>query len=280
MDVSGFHSWAAGNLVDNRNRGIFAEWLVGQALEVIDPGDVRKEWDAVDLRYGDIGIEIKSSGLSQTWHQVKVSTPRFDVSEQSQWWDSDTDTWGSYDPPRRTADMYVFCLHEAVPATNENVVDLSQWRFWIIPTPVLNSELASQKSVGMRTLNRLSKSVTFSEIKATIDQFSRSGENPSQSALSATRQKKNVVGRCKQCKEKRKVTVHVDAHDRYFWFDHLLEDIWPNMTEADARVLIADKEQNFGYSAGHNSYVCQGCIDRQADLWQKQINEAAEGNNC
>ena len=105
MDISGFHRWAAGNLVDNRNRGIFAEWLIGQALEVIDPRDVRKEWDAVDLRYGDIGIEVKSSGLSQTWHQVKVSTPRFDVSEQSQWWDSDTDTWGSYDPPRRTADV-------------------------------------------------------------------------------------------------------------------------------------------------------------------------------
>ena len=96
------------------------------------------------------------------------------------------------------------------------------------------------------------------------------------SAITATRQKKNVVGRCYQCKQKRKVTVHVDAHDRYFWFDPLLDDIWPNMTEADARVLIADKEQNFGYSAGHNSYVCQDCVDLQERLWRKHINEEAE----
>ena len=28
-DFAGFSRWATGNLVDNRNRGIFAEWLVG-----------------------------------------------------------------------------------------------------------------------------------------------------------------------------------------------------------------------------------------------------------
>ena len=48
------------------------------------------------------------------------------------------------------------------------------------------------------------------------------------------------------------------------------------MTEADARVLIADKEQNCGYSAGHKSYVWQDCIDLQERLWRKHINEEAE----
>ena len=32
MDISGFPSWAVGNLVDKRNRGIFAEWVVATAL--------------------------------------------------------------------------------------------------------------------------------------------------------------------------------------------------------------------------------------------------------
>ena len=96
------------------------------------------------------------------------------------------------------------------------------------------------------------------------------------SALSATRQKKNVFGWCYECKEKHKVTVHVDAHDRYFWFDHRLEDIWPNLSEADTRILVADKERNFGYSDGHNTYVCQGCKDLRMRLWRKHINEEAE----
>jgi hypothetical protein len=38
-----FDRWATGNLVDSRNRGIFAEWLVSQALGVIGDDDVRKE---------------------------------------------------------------------------------------------------------------------------------------------------------------------------------------------------------------------------------------------
>ena len=30
-DLTEFQRWATGNLVENRNRGIFGEWLVGQA---------------------------------------------------------------------------------------------------------------------------------------------------------------------------------------------------------------------------------------------------------
>ena len=57
-----------GNLVDNRNRGIFAEWLVGQALGAIGEGEVRREWDAYDLAFGEIKVEVKASGKSQTWN--------------------------------------------------------------------------------------------------------------------------------------------------------------------------------------------------------------------
>ena len=35
VDLEGFRVWATGNLVENRNRGIFAEWLVGTALGVV-----------------------------------------------------------------------------------------------------------------------------------------------------------------------------------------------------------------------------------------------------
>ena len=169
MHISDFPRWAVGNLVDNRNRGIFAEWLVGQALGIINPGEVRKEWDAVDLRYGEISVEVKASGLSQTWIQVANSVPRFGISPQVRWWDADSNDWGLYDPPQRTADVYVFCLHEAVPASNENVADPSQWRFWVVPTSALNSELGSQKSVGVTTLNGLAESVSFTEIKTAVE---------------------------------------------------------------------------------------------------------------
>ena len=46
--LHGFHFWAAGDLVENRNRGLYAEWLVGHALGVIEPGGHRLEWDVSD----------------------------------------------------------------------------------------------------------------------------------------------------------------------------------------------------------------------------------------
>ena len=96
------------------------------------------------------------------------------------------------------------------------------------------------------------------------------------SALTANKQAKNVIGRCMSCKEKHKVTVGVRAHDRYFWFDHPLDEVWPTMTEAQSRVLIADKERNFGHSEGHNSYECLNCVELRGRLWRKHINEEAE----
>ncbi|MCY4163760.1 MAG: hypothetical protein OXE93_06045 [bacterium] len=43
IDLDAFRFWAMGDLVDNRNREIFAEWLVGQAIGAIGDGDFRQE---------------------------------------------------------------------------------------------------------------------------------------------------------------------------------------------------------------------------------------------
>ena len=51
FDLDAFHRWAMGNLVDNRNRGIFAECMVGQALGLATGDPPRVEWDAVDLHH-------------------------------------------------------------------------------------------------------------------------------------------------------------------------------------------------------------------------------------
>jgi hypothetical protein len=172
-DSANFERWATGNLVDNRNRGIFAEWLVGQALGVIGDDDVRTEWDAIDLRFGDLTIEVKASGLSQTWNLLVPSTPRFSIRRQKQAWFADTDDWIVYDPPRRTADTYVFCLHQPVPATNENVADPDSWSFWVVATSTIDDELNDQSSVGASTLNRLTKPVGYSEIKTAVKRAAR-----------------------------------------------------------------------------------------------------------
>ena len=47
--VGDFWSWAYSDILGNRNRSIFAEFIVGSALGVVDTA--RIEWDSVDLHY-------------------------------------------------------------------------------------------------------------------------------------------------------------------------------------------------------------------------------------
>lgn len=168
LDIEGFHKWAMGNLVDNRNRGIFAEWLVGQALEVIGDGDERHEWDAYDLLYGEVKVEVKASGLSQTWNLHEPSKPNFNIAPRWRHWVAEPGFWIVHDPPVRFADVYVFCLHEPVPAKNENVRDRDSWKFWVVSKQKLNNELGMQKSVGLTTLSRLAAPIRWSEIGAEV----------------------------------------------------------------------------------------------------------------
>ncbi|MDE0137669.1 MAG: hypothetical protein OXM57_03210 [bacterium] len=173
LDIDGFRKWAVGNLVDNTTRGWFAEWLVGQALGIIGNGDTRVEWDSVDLRYGNLKIEVKASGLSQSWNPENRSTPNFRIAPRKTAWDAATDTWESFDPPRRVADVYVFCLHQAVPATNENVADPACWTFWVIPTGRLDDRVGAQKTVRMSTLDSLTAPAGWCEVRDAVDRCGR-----------------------------------------------------------------------------------------------------------
>jgi len=169
LDIDRFRRWVLGDLVDNRNRGLFAEWLVGEALGVIDEVTPRREWDAYDLLYRDKKIEVKASGRSQSWSRDQQSNVRFGIERKSSSWTAASDEWIAHDQPVRFADVYVFCVHEPVPATNANVADPSHWAFWVVATDVLDQELGSQKTVGIRTLNHLASPVTWSGIRERVD---------------------------------------------------------------------------------------------------------------
>jgi len=158
-----FWRWAFSSLADNTLRGIFAEYLVGQALGVVS--DSRVEWDAFDLHYDGAGIEVKSSAEQQTWAQEKPSVIRFDIAKK-RFWNSATNEVTA--TPDRPADIYVFC-HYAGAATNEAVVDPANWVFYVLATAVLNDELGDQKSVGLSTLAGLAAPVPWSELRAKVD---------------------------------------------------------------------------------------------------------------
>ena len=162
--IENYYKWSSSRLVDNRNRGIFAEWLVGQALNAIQNNTSRREWDAVDLRVNGVTIEIKCSGRSQSWGYGEPSTPRWSIQKNKRVWNAETDEVEVFDNPKRNADIYIFCLHDPIPATNENVADPRCWSFWVIASKTIDKELGNQKSVGIRTLKSLTESISWSEL--------------------------------------------------------------------------------------------------------------------
>ncbi|MBI1294130.1 hypothetical protein GC175_04120 [bacterium] len=164
LTLGDFWSWAYSDLLNNRNRSIFAEFIVGVALGVIDTP--RIEWDGVDLRYKGRAIEVKSSAYIQSWLQKQHSAIRFDIGPK-QPWDAHTNTFQSLS--YRSADCYVFCLFTPKDPTDANVLDVEKWHFYIVATSALNNLSLTQKSIGLLAVARLTSPVSYWQIQTQID---------------------------------------------------------------------------------------------------------------
>ena len=78
--ITNFWQWAYSDILSNRNRSIFAEYLVAKALNL--DNTARIEWDSKDLSYKGINIEVKSSAYAQSWGQNKESKISFDIEKK------------------------------------------------------------------------------------------------------------------------------------------------------------------------------------------------------
>lgn len=162
--IQDFWAWAYSDILSNRNRSIFAEFLVASALGITHVP--RVEWDAVDLRYRGRTIEVKSSAYLQSWQQKKLSPITFDISLKRGW---DSDSNETLEQVDRSADCYVFCVYEERNREDVNVLDLNQWRFWVIDTERINQTFGIQKSVSLFRLQSFCQPVQYRELKNAID---------------------------------------------------------------------------------------------------------------
>ncbi len=167
VTVGDFWSWAYSDILSNTGRAVFAEFVVGKALGVTDAP--RVEWDAVDLRYGDKTIEVKSSAYVQSWHrgQDPPSQISFDLKERLSW-DAATNTYRV--SPERAADCYVFCVYAEKDWARADVLDVGRWEFYVVPTGRINRQLGSQKTAALSTVERLTEPVGFADLRPCVDQ--------------------------------------------------------------------------------------------------------------
>ena len=143
--------WAHSNLVDNTERGVFAEFLVHMAVGATSK--TRTNWDNYDILSPEgIRIEVKASGYIQSWAQEKLSAISFSV-RSTYGWDAETNQY--LEECARQSDVYVFCLHKHVEQETINILDVNQWTFFVLPTSVLNAKAGNQKTITLNGIRKL-----------------------------------------------------------------------------------------------------------------------------
>ena len=166
LSVLDYWRWACSDLLSNRERGILAEFLVASALEVGD--GVRVEWDATDVVTANrFHVEVKSAAYVQSWQQNDYSRISFNIAPRKSW-NAATNTFEQ--EASRSAQVYVFCLLAEKDVNRVDPLDVGQWRFWVVPTAVLNEQLGDQKSIGLRTLEGLTEGdVRYEELTEAVE---------------------------------------------------------------------------------------------------------------
>ena len=154
-----FWSWNQSDLIENRTRGILAEYIVKKALEI--KSNDRIEWDEYDLiTEAGVKIEIKSAAYIQTWEQTKYSNISFDISVNKR------------SKSERKSDFYVFCLLDCKNQNDINPLKLEQWTFFVVKTVEINNVLQSQGTISLNSLKKKLKHIEckFNGMKNTIKQ--------------------------------------------------------------------------------------------------------------
>ncbi len=139
--VVDYWRWSS-DLFENVQRGIFAEYVVATALGIAH--QMRVGWTGYDLLYGENKIEVKSSSYLQSWKQKAFSRPTFGIGAREQW-DEET---GLFSDPRYVADVFVFCLFAHREPSSADILDLLQWKFFVVHSQTLKERFPSARSIS------------------------------------------------------------------------------------------------------------------------------------
>ncbi len=166
-----FWRWSASDLVSNSTRGVLAEFIVAHALRVPLDG-VRNEWDAFDLTTPEgITVEVKSAAFVQSWSQQRLSSILFRIPK-TRAWDAETNIQAT--EPRRQAQVYVFALLAHTDRSSIDPLNVSQWRFYVLPTAALDARTRSQHSITLHSLESLAgPAIAYDALREAVHQAAK-----------------------------------------------------------------------------------------------------------
>jgi hypothetical protein len=164
-NVGDFWAWAYSIVLENVQRGTYAEYLVASALGIAD--DFRIGWRSYDLDYHGKKIEVKSSAYIQSWQRDGHSTIQYSL-KKAILMDDETAAYVD-EPPSRIADCYVFSLFESKDRESADVLNAEEWCFYIVSTATIEAQIPAQKTAGLSAIRRLAgEPVRYQQLQTRI----------------------------------------------------------------------------------------------------------------
>jgi hypothetical protein len=162
-----FWMWAYSDLMQNITRGYVAQYIVAWAIGVDEkPND---PWQSFDLRSREgRRIEVKSTSFLQSWthgegnrNPLFLLAPRLPYSSER----------GLGKKPGWNADIYVLCYFYCKDPAKADIMNLDQWKFWVIPKTELVNTLNGRKSLTTKLLEANHVPLTAFELKRAISEI-------------------------------------------------------------------------------------------------------------
>jgi hypothetical protein len=171
-DVGDFWQWAYSDLLHNTTRGVLAEYIVAILLDV--DKTPRNPWMPFDLKLADgTTIEVKSMSRLQAWTQKELSEPKVVISKTRSW---SPDTGMMEQKPSLNADIYVICYFICEEHETADLLDIEQWRFFILSKKEVSDIIQETQSISINRLYKMNKRALKADEVVTEIRFLKSAE--------------------------------------------------------------------------------------------------------
>jgi len=155
--LSDFLMWVSSDLTNSVTRSILAEYIVSSALDL--DVTLRQSKEPYRIPYNGNVVEVKSSAYIQSLQSDILSSPVFGIAP-------------TYVKRERKSKLYVFCLLDCLNREMIDPLHLEQWKFYVLPTSILNEQCGEQKTLTLNALKALNPTeATYETLKSVIDNY-------------------------------------------------------------------------------------------------------------
>lgn len=176
FNVLDFWRFQFSNIADMQGR--VGEFLVAMALRKEEP-DNNNGWTLWDINYNWKRVEVKTTSYYQPWRKdgeySEVRT--FGIQQTYPNEDGNPNTYSENKDKSikvRNNDLYVFVLNIGKNKEEADPLKLEHWRFFVIPTSVIDNECGSNKTISLnkvKTLSDYPEGLMFDELKDYVDRL-------------------------------------------------------------------------------------------------------------